>query len=83
MTAYLEHQPGALHRSRMGLCKQASIALPGRQLTMKLHLQGEQKGSFVARVQSVIAEELGIPISDITIQRKREVVKLARKLDDM
>ena len=37
----------------------------------------------MARVQTVIAEELGIPVSDITIQRKREVVKLARKLDKM
>ncbi len=47
------------------------------------HLQGEQKGKFVARVQTVIAEELGILVSEITIQRKREVVKLARKLDQM
>ena len=67
----------------MALCKEASIALPGRHIDLKLHVQGEQKGKFVARVQTVIAEELGIPVSDITIQRKREVVKLARKLDQM
>ncbi len=36
---------------------------------------------FVERVQATIAEELGIPVKDITIQRKREVVKLARKLE--
>jgi len=44
-------------------------------------LQGEHKSKFVKKVQKVIAEELAIPISDITIQKKREVVKLARKLD--
>ena len=43
--------------------------------------QGEHKSRFVERVQASIAEELAIPIKDITIQRKREVVRLARKLE--
>ena len=46
-------------------------------------LQGNSKPIFVERVQRAIADELAIPISDVTIQRKREVVKLARKLDKM
>ena len=46
-------------------------------------LQGDLKPKFVERVQRAIADELAIPISEITIQRKREVVKLARKLDKM
>ena len=55
----------------------------GRHIHVELRLQGAQKGKFVARVQTVVADELDIPVSDITIQRKREVVKLARKLDQV
>ena len=48
-----------------------------------LAVQGEHRSKFVERVQATIAEELAIPIKDITIQRKREVVKLARKLEKL
>jgi len=36
---------------------------------------GESPGKFANRVQAAIAEELGVPISDITIQAKKKILK--------
>jgi 6-phosphogluconolactonase/glucosamine-6-phosphate isomerase/deaminase len=36
--------------------------------------QGESKARFVERVQQALAAELGIPISDVTLQAKRAMI---------
>jgi len=36
--------------------------------------QGESKARFVERVQQTLAAELGIPISDVTLQAKRAMI---------
>ena len=37
-------------------------------------LQGESRARFVERVQQALAVELGVPISDVTLQAKRAVI---------
>ena len=37
-------------------------------------LQGEGRARFVERVQQALADELGVPISDVTLQAKRAVI---------
>jgi len=37
--------------------------------------EGEGKGAFVKRVQQAIAQELGVPISTLTIQQKRQLMR--------
>lgn len=46
-------------------------------LIMRFCWQGESKARFVERVQSMIAEELGVPILDISIQQKRALLQSA------
>lgn len=36
--------------------------------------QGETKARFVERVQRALADELGVPVSDVTMQAKRAVI---------
>ena len=36
--------------------------------------QGESRARFVERVQQALAVELGVPISDVTLQAKRAVI---------
>ncbi len=42
-------------------------------------LPGEGRGAFTQRVQQAIAEELQVPVSDMTIQQKRKLVQAALK----
>ena len=37
-------------------------------------LQGETKARFVERVQKALSVELGIPVSDVTLQAKRAMI---------
>lgn len=39
--------------------------------------EGEGRGQFVQRVQAAIAAQLGVPVSDMTIQQKRALMKAA------
>jgi hypothetical protein len=39
-----------------------------------LQTQEEGRGAFVQRVQQAIADELGVPISDLTISQKRKLM---------
>ena len=39
-----------------------------------MDLQGESRARFVERVQQALAAELGVPISDVTLQAKRAVI---------
>ncbi len=41
---------------------------------------GEGRGAFVRRVQAAIADELRVPVSEMTIQQKRQVAKAAEAL---
>ena len=43
-------------------------------LTHFVALQGEGRARFVERVQQALAAELGVPISDVTLQAKRAVI---------
>ncbi len=36
---------------------------------------GESRGAFVQRVQDLVAKELRVPVSDVTIQHKRQLMK--------
>lgn len=37
-------------------------------------LQGETKARFVERVQMALSGELGVPVSDVTLQAKRAMI---------
>lgn len=46
---------------------------------LMLVLQDEGNANFVERVQQAIAEELGTPIVDFTVQQKRQQVQQQRR----
>jgi hypothetical protein len=43
--------------------------------------EGEGRGAFVRRVQAAIAKELDVPITDVTIQQKRQLMRRAAAAD--
>ena len=47
--------------------------LPASHGTFPWCFQGEGNGYFVDRVQRAIAEELGVPIVDLTLQQKHKL----------
>ncbi len=77
------HQPKALAapRQRPGRVAEPCGVLPAGSLGSALGptrraraAQGESKARFVERVQQALAAELGIPISDVTLQAKRAMI---------